>query len=310
MTSISTRLGDIIKDVTGSGSSNTPAPPGAPYSTIYAFGDSLSDAGNDYKLTLGKLPVSPPYSDGRFTNGPVWVQDLATDLGLPAPKPSLGGGTDFAYGGAYTGTVPGHTANPSDLNYQLTQFQAEDPHPAANALYTVWIGSNDVLGSLGQSNPVASVDAAVSNEMQFISGLASEGAQNLLVLDVPDIGKTPDAMAKGDAQTASNLSVQYDMLLQQQLQTFEAGHPQVHLTTVDIKGLLDEVAGNPSAFGFTNTTTPLWSGNLTDPHSGTLATTDPQAQAGYLFFDNLHPTAQADVVLANAIAHQLTTPVA
>jgi phospholipase/lecithinase/hemolysin len=302
------RLGDVIKHITGSGSSTTPAPPGAPYSTIYAFGDSLSDAGNDYKLTLGNLPVSPPYSDGRFTNGLVWVQDLATDLGLPAPKPSLGGGTDFAYGDAYTGTVPGHTANPSDLNYQLTQFQAEDPHPAANALYTVWIGGNDIRSSVGSPDAMARVDAAVSNEMQFISGLASDGAQNLLVLNAPDVGKAPESTAKGApyAQAASSLSARYDALLQQQLQAFETAHPQIHLTEVDTYNLL----ANPSAFGFTNTTTPLWSGNLTDPHSGALATTDPQAQAGYLFFDNLHPTAQTHAVLANAVAHQLTTPVA
>ena len=59
----------------------TVAAPGAPYSAIYAFGDSLSDAGNVSFATLGLVPASPPYADHSFTNGPVWVQDLAQSLG-------------------------------------------------------------------------------------------------------------------------------------------------------------------------------------------------------------------------------------
>ncbi len=91
--------------------------PGA-VSAVYAFGDSLSDAGNVSLGTLGALPVSSIYSDGRFSNGNVWVQDLAQNLGLPPVAPSLAGGTDFAYGGAETGTTAVHAQNPTDLPSQ------------------------------------------------------------------------------------------------------------------------------------------------------------------------------------------------
>ena len=53
--------------------------------------------------TSGAEPASP-YVDGEFSNGPVWVQDLAARLGLPALTPSLAGGTDYAFGGATTGS--------------------------------------------------------------------------------------------------------------------------------------------------------------------------------------------------------------
>ena len=49
-------------------------------------------------------------------------------------------------------------------------------------------------------------------------------------------------------------------------------------------------AANPAAYGFTNVTQPVWNGNLTDSHSGTLAATGA-AQNGYLFADDLHSTA-------------------
>ena len=45
--------------------------PGVGYSTMYSFGDSLSDVGNDYALSLNLAPISPPYDGGRFSNGPL-----------------------------------------------------------------------------------------------------------------------------------------------------------------------------------------------------------------------------------------------
>ena len=61
----------------------------------------------------------------------------------------------------------------------------------------------------------------------------------------------------------------------------------------------------PAAYGFTNVTQPVWSGNLTDSHSGTLAATGA-AQNGYLFFDDLHPTAAGHALLAAAVTQTLT----
>ncbi|MDA8251603.1 MAG: SGNH/GDSL hydrolase family protein [Rhodospirillales bacterium] len=308
MATLSSQLTKLIGDITGSGPTPATPPPGSPYTTIYSFGDSLSDVGNDYTASAHTVPVSPPYDNGRFTDGPVWVEDLATGMGLPPPRPSLGGGNDFAYGGAYTGSIPGHTANPSDLSYQLTQFKAEDPHPLANALYTVWIGANDLISALGPGhNDFATVNAAIGNEMQFISGLAADGASNILVANVPDLGKTPDAIAAGAAYQAqgSAVSAYFDALLQVNLAAYGIGHPGVHISVLNSYGLLDAAIADPSAFGLTNVTSPLWSGNFIDAKSGTLATSDPKAAAGYLFFDGLHPTATGHQFIAAAAAQVL-----
>src|SRR5271166_2660917 len=88
----------------------------APFSAIYAFGDSLSDAGNAYIASGRKAPPAPPYAlvngFGVFSNGPVWVQNLASELGLGALLPSLAGGTDFAVGGAQTGAFGAYPGSP------------------------------------------------------------------------------------------------------------------------------------------------------------------------------------------------------
>ncbi len=83
----------------------------APFDEIIVFGDSLSDTGNVF-ISFG-APPSPPYFDGRFSNGPVTIERVADRLGLPAPSPSLIGGTNFAWGGAETGPGFGSSGTPN-----------------------------------------------------------------------------------------------------------------------------------------------------------------------------------------------------
>ncbi|KAJ3096568.1 hypothetical protein HDU97_005769 [Phlyctochytrium planicorne] len=45
---------------------------GSPFKSIVTFGDSFSDSGNQYKVTGGRLPPSPPNFNGRNSNGILW----------------------------------------------------------------------------------------------------------------------------------------------------------------------------------------------------------------------------------------------
>lgn len=90
-----------------------------PISNVVIFGDSLSDTGNVLSLTTAFAP--PPFpslsgAEGRFSNGPVWVEHLAAGLGAPlnaAPANLIFNGSavvpigplsgqNYAFGGART----------------------------------------------------------------------------------------------------------------------------------------------------------------------------------------------------------------
>ena len=102
---------------------------------IVAFGDSLSDTGNVSILTGGALPPAPYYFEGRFSNGPIWLDQLGAALD-GAVDPVLGGGTNFAFGAARVTAAP---LVPS-LRAQTNAFLIEGlPYMITNTLLFVAI---------------------------------------------------------------------------------------------------------------------------------------------------------------------------
>ena len=69
------------------------------FSKLVVFGDSLSCPGNFYWAN-GKTHPSGPFYDGRFTDGPLWIEVLAEMLNLEVPKSIYNNGYNFAHAGA------------------------------------------------------------------------------------------------------------------------------------------------------------------------------------------------------------------
>jgi len=267
-------------------------------SAIYSFGDSLSDAGNAYIATGGAEPALP-YVNGEFSNGPVWVQDLAKSLGLPAVTASLAGGNDYAVGSAISGNLPFVSAGPADLPAQLAAFHAANPIANPTGLYTIWIGSNDLNAILATSPTAAQaatdVAAVINNIDTAVGTLASEGAKNFLVLTVPDLGKTPAAIAAGPAgvAAASTLSAEFDLGLEQSLGILAGEDPVLSIDVLDTYSLIDAIVANPAQFGLSDVTDPCLTGEVN--YAGGTPCANPNQ---YLFWDTEHPTAVGQAFVA------------
>ena len=72
------------------------------YTRLVVFGDSLSDNGNLYAVTGGTQPLSPPYYQGRFSNGPVFTELLGFNAGRYTAGAPVTGSVNYAFGGART----------------------------------------------------------------------------------------------------------------------------------------------------------------------------------------------------------------
>ena len=124
---------------------------GHPFEEIISFGESLSDTGNVFISTQG-IPPSPPYFNGRFANGPIWIDYLANQLGkkVASPAPSLFGGTGYAWGGAETG--PGYSSvnGVPNIDTQINDGYLSDVNGVVSKpskkLFVIWGGSDDFLG--------------------------------------------------------------------------------------------------------------------------------------------------------------------
>ena len=150
-----------------------PTPAGAAFDGLYVFGDSLSDVGNVQTVTSGLAPLVAPtpgpyYFNGRYSNGPNFVESLSERLGLGPVRPSVLGGNDYAYGGALaTGTPPPASVVVQDVDDQVSQYLAAHPVGSPSALYVVYAGSNDLI-----TNPSGD---GLSVILRSRTGLAASG---------------------------------------------------------------------------------------------------------------------------------------
>lgn len=280
----------------------TSAARAGPITEIVAFGDSLTDTGNVYNLAGNTFPASPPYFNGRFSNGPVWIERLAADLGLPTPTPSRLGGTNNAYGGAETALTGLSTQNTPNIGTQVTAYLAAHPTLNSGQLVVVWGGANDFLHF--PTLPLPSPAQVVSNLEAEITQLARAGAKNFLVPNLPPLGITPYVSQQlapnfpGIVGTMNALTADFNSQLAVGLAGLQTSLG-IHIVQIDVSGALRNIFANPGLFGFTNLTDQAKSGATGVP-GGVVPNPDQ-----YLFWDQVHPTRVLHQLIGDQAAAQV-----
>jgi phospholipase/lecithinase/hemolysin len=290
------------------------------------FGDSLSDTGNVRDRTGSKSggTVEYPsgtfnYSDGRWTNSSdtdpasatfvgVWHEQLArTFLSIPASTYSLGGGANYAFGGATTnnGTHEETVVSPpffgdvtitiDDMGKQMDDYlgsHAIDP----NALYVVWGGGNDLFND----DSAANVTATATRATALMTRLANAGAQYIMVPNIPPLGLIP--RYAGDPAKQASLSraaADYRNMLSADLSAAQsdlAAHGvNPTLYPVDAWTNTIRVMTYPSRYGFIDISTAVQGKSGANPDQ-------------YLFWDDKHPTTAGHYQTAKGANDALTLP--
>lgn len=270
----------------------------AQFSGAYAFGDSLTDAGQ---------------YGARFTTNPglTFPMYVSQQYGI-AMTPSFTGGTDYGQGGARVNQpsplIPPGAPNIS-IAQQVSTFLAKGPLDP-NALYQLQGGPNDILVLADQANngqitpqqlQAGVAQAAVDLAVQA-ARLQAAGARYLVVYNIPDVGLSPAAGAQNARATFTALAGLFNS-------TLNAGLAAAGLQVVQVNTfkLLQEVVANPAAYGFTNVTgvacTTASSLNCTP---STLVA--PNAALTYAFADGVHPSTGLALIGAQAAISMIEGP--
>ncbi|MBE9191803.1 autotransporter domain-containing protein [Gloeocapsopsis crepidinum LEGE 06123] len=263
------------------------------YEEFYIFGDSLVDDGNLFQLTGGLFPPSPPYFNGRLSNGPVSVEILGTELGIPV---------DATNNYGFAGTTSGDT---NALNFliglqlpslptQLNTFLATAGTPSPNALYVLWAGANDYI-ILPPQLRTTDTQAVVNNLFDALTTLVNAGARNLVVPNLPDLGSTPQERVLPTAAALTAITNSHNTNLNTALQGLAANR-DVNIIPLDINALFGEVVTDPITYGLTN---------ISDRCLGNPNCTNPDQ---FLFWDGIHPSARGHQIISEYATAVILVP--
>jgi outer membrane lipase/esterase len=244
------------------------------FSNTIFFGDSNTDTGWFlYKpLLIGAAPGNPPpgFGNGKAPAGagtfttnpdPGWAQIFANKFGYAAiaADTPVTGGNNWAIGGA---RVVASYYNTWSTQKQLAAYLASTGGIAdPNAIFTYWIGVNDLQtnttafgpypGNIASPQNVAQITLLASQEVSQIAALRAAGARYILVPNVYDLG--PAALA------ATNPGAAYDAVgaasrnLYSQLVWNGLAAQGINFIPADVSALRNFIATNPALFGITVT---------------------------------------------------------
>lgn len=258
-----------------------------PVDRLVLIGDSLTDTGNLSTLTGGAVPPAP-YFDGRFSNGDIWVDQIADAFGLALnnvwrldptdPTQPLGDGNvdNYAVAGAMTttytvtipasagGTVTADIANAADLQSFLAVVPDGGP-------------VNDIPG-MQQQFGLYQFDGVDPNATHLIWGGANDVAFSYLLdqgrtaaFDFFSSLGTDDAALIAFARATAQNIVDVAMILVGPANMVE----DVVVVNLPDLGTTPYAAVVPAPLAGLGVTAPLWSAYLT---TASLAFNDYLAQ--------------------------------
>lgn len=295
--------------------------------TVYVFGDSLVDVGNNDYLPEPVPRANRPYGmdlpgkpTGRFTNGYNLADVISQRLGfetspqaylsmLPHEKLLLGLcqiGANYASGGSgiLDTTGKGTLTMRTQIKYfkravdKMFCFPSKEDH-LARSLFLLSGGGNDFSAfNRTTDSPPDYIAKMVSTYIEHIQVLYNLGARMIGILDVPPIGCTPGSrvdMTNGGCNDGANSLAQgFNSLLRMQLaKAVAANMKDLKYSIASNYVILSDMMANPLIAGFKEVETACcgvgkFRAEAMCSHEGTTACTGNHND--YMFWDMLHGT--------------------
>ncbi|MCF6764886.1 SGNH/GDSL hydrolase family protein [Thiotrichales bacterium 19S3-7] len=247
------------------------------FSRILVFGDSLSDTGKMYDKSLGTVPAEHPtfqwstplYYDGRFSNGPVWIDYLKSDYSMAENQV-----INEAEGGATLYNYMSKSLNPTywvsnTFNYEISQFltkvDKQKVSPVSdNDIVIIWIGGNDLL-TFGWTK-TSDIYDDMSKLYLGVDTLVAAGVKNFIILNLPELIMTPKGrdlkLKKQDKLSDANTKFNEQLALATQSMAEFYTPRGIKIGSYDMMSLFHDALTYPENYGLTDTRHACYSGSM------------------------------------------------
>lgn len=260
---------------------------------IISFGDSISDTGNLFNGSQWIFPNSNTWFLGHFSNGFVWTEYLANMKDLPLYTWAVGGAAGETKYVVLSGIH-------DQVNSYLTYMKMAKNYQPKNSLFTIEFGLNDFV------NYDRSVADVSDDFKKALKKLTQNGADNILVLNLPDATKAPQFKytSVAEAEKVKAKIDAFNVFIQQEVAEYAS--QGVNIVLHDTNTLFTNITQTPERYGFRNATDACLDINRSSSKDYLMShsLTNDCASYGsdsYVFWGVTHPTTKAHEVIANEV---------
>ncbi len=194
-----------------------------------------------------------------------------------------------------------------DKKYKITQAEKVD------TLIVEWSGANDLI-TVNEKPTMKEADRAVDARIENIEKLIAQGYRQFVLFNLPDLSLTPRYARKGgdEQKNARLLSLYFNEQLAKRCQHLKEKYvklnPPIFLDVFDVCTLLQEAYDDPKKYGFDKDklTTPFTESEAFKKEQNDPVDTQKHISPakGYMFWDDVHPTAYMHAYLAETFEQQ------
>lgn len=213
-----------------------------PINTLIIFGDGNSDTGNVYNLTNQQWPLVPPYYQGRFCNGPIWIDylNISKIFNYAFADAMI---DNYNFIGGTTGPdqiiVPG-------IREQIVMYLSMQnlvTSDLSKQLHIIWSSGNEYF-----VNSSISADIVVYRLLSAVSELITLGITQILLVNLPPLQSYPRMNNNVNLRYLVN---QHNDYLRSNITFIRFLHPEIWIDIFDLHSLITDLLINDSMKNFT-----------------------------------------------------------
>jgi len=177
----------------------------------------------------------------------------------------------------------------------------------AQSLIIEWSGANDMI-TVNAEPTIEAANKAVAARVANIEKMIQQGYANFMLFNLPDLSLTPRYQNQTGKEgivsrkNAKRVSEHFNDKLLKACRMLNKKYPQIVLNTFDVNSIFKDAYHHPEKYGLTEA---LRSEPYIQSKDFKVKKDNTSPAPGYMFWDDVHPTAHVHAILARKCYQQI-----